>query len=131
MQTVIILGPAYPFRSGGITTFNERLAGEFQQQGYDTVIYTFTLQYPDFLFPGKTQYSDEPPPPGLRILQKVNAINPVNWLMVGNELRSKAPDLLVVRYWLPFMASALGTILRLVKKRSYPHHCHYRQYYSP
>lgn len=119
MRTVVILGPAHPFRGGGITTFNERLAREFQQQGFQTTIYGFSLQYPAFLFPGKTQYSDEMPPPGLTILSKVNSINPFNWIRVGNELKKLAPDLLVVRYWLPFMGAALGTILRMVKKNSH------------
>ncbi|MEJ7770008.1 MAG: glycosyltransferase, partial [Chitinophagaceae bacterium] len=115
IRTVVILGPAHPFRGGGITTFNERMAREFQHQGYETVIYGFSLQYPSFLFPGKTQYSDELPPADLKIISKVNSINPINWLMVGLELKKRAPDLLVVRFWLPFMGAALGSILRMVK----------------
>jgi len=116
IKTVIILGPAHPFRGGGITTFNERLADEFQQQGYDVTIYNFSLQYPAFFFPGKSQYSTGPAPAHLKILQKVNSINPLNWLKVGNELMRLKPDLVVVRYWLPLMGPALGTILRRVKK---------------
>ena len=84
--------------------------------GYKVTIYNFTLQYPAFLFPGKTQYTDQPAPAHLNILQKVNSINPLNWLKVGNELRKLKPDLIVVRYWLPLMGPALGTILRKVKK---------------
>ncbi|HMC86582.1 MAG TPA: glycosyltransferase family 4 protein [Chitinophagaceae bacterium] len=116
IKSIIILGPAHPFRSGGITTFNERLATEFQNQGYEVTIYNFSLQYPAFLFPGKSQYSTEPAPAHLKILQKVNSINPFNWIKVGNELKRIQPDLIVVRYWLPLMGPALGTILRKVKK---------------
>lgn len=119
MRTVVILGPAFPFRGGGITTFNERLAREFQQQGFETVIYGFSLQYPAFLFPGKTQYSEEKAPEDLKILSKVNSINPFNWLTVGKELKKLAPDLIVVRFWLPLMGAALGTILRIVKKNDH------------
>ncbi len=118
-STVVILGPAHPFRGGGITTFNERLAREFQHQGYNTTIYNFSLQYPSFLFPGKTQYSTEPPPSDLVILSKLNSINPFNWLNVGNELNKIKPDLVVVRFWLPFMGPALGTVLRMVKKNKH------------
>lgn len=71
------------------------------------------------MFPGKSQYSDEPPPDDLRILQKVNAINPFNWLIVGHELKRRSPDLLIVRYWLPLMGPALGTILRQVKNNKH------------
>ncbi len=119
IKSIVILGPAHPFRGGGITTFNERLATEFQQQGYHVTIYNFSLQYPAFLFPGKSQYSTEPAPAHLTILPKVNSINPFNWVKVGNELRKLQPDLIVVRYWLPLMGPALGTILRKVKKNGH------------
>src|SRR5215213_9920554 len=113
---IIILGPAHPFRSGGITSFNERLAAAFKKEGHSCEIWSFTLQYPSFLFPGKTQYSTEPPPQGITIIPKVNSINPFNWLKVGSELKKAKPDLVVVRFWLPFMGPALGTILRKAKK---------------
>ena len=116
VQSIVILGPAHPYRGGGITTFNERLATEFQSEGHEVTIYNFSLQYPSFLFPGKTQYSSEPAPAHLKILRKVNSINPFNWIKVGNELKALRPDIIVVRFWLPLMGPALGTILRKVKK---------------
>ncbi|HEY0676865.1 MAG TPA: glycosyltransferase [Chitinophagaceae bacterium] len=116
---IIILGPAYPFRSGGITSFNERLAQAFIKEGHQCEIWNFSLQYPSFLFPGKSQYSTEPPPQGITIHSKVNSINPFNWIIAGNELKKIKPDLVVVRFWLPFMGPALGTILRRVKKNRY------------
>jgi len=116
MQRIIIIGPAYPLRGGGIATFNERLAKEFIDEGFDTTIYTFSYQYPSFLFPGKTQYSTEAPPENIPIKIKINSINPFNWISVGNELKKLKPDIIVVRYWLPFMGPCLGTILRRVKK---------------
>lgn len=115
-QKIIIIGPAYPLRGGGIATFNERLAKEFIDEGFDTTIYTFSYQYPSFLFPGKTQYSSEPAPESISIKIKINSVNPFNWIKVGNELRKLKPDVIVVRYWLPFMGPCLGTILRKVKK---------------
>lgn len=115
-QKIIIIGPAYPLRGGGIATFNERLAKEFIDEGFDTTIYTFSYQYPSFLFPGKTQHSLEPPPQNISIKIKINSVNPFNWISVGNELKKLKPDILVVRYWLPFMGPCLGTILRKVKK---------------
>jgi len=118
-DTVIIIGPAYPLRGGGITTFNERLANEFMKEGYQCAIYSFSLQYPSFLFPGTTQYSTEPPPPGLTIYSRINSINPLNWFSTGEELRKLRPDIIVVRYWLPFMGPALGTILRRVRKNGH------------
>jgi glycosyltransferase involved in cell wall biosynthesis len=116
--TVIIIGPAHPLR-GGLATFDQRLANQFIQEGYDCSIYSFSLQYPSFLFPGTTQYSSEPPPAGLTIFSRINSVNPLNWWSVGEELRKLRPDIIVVRYWLPFMGPALGTILRRVRKNGH------------
>jgi glycosyltransferase involved in cell wall biosynthesis len=115
MASVVIIGPAYPLR-GGLASFDERLAREFQSQQFNTTIYTFSLQYPSFLFPGSSQYSSEAPPDNLDIKVCINSINPFNWIKVGNELKKLRPDIIVVRYWLPFMGPCLGTILRRVKK---------------
>ena len=112
---VIIVGTAYPYR-GGLSAFNERIAYEYQENGHTVEIYTFSLQYPSFLFPGKTQYSDEPAPQGLKIHRKVNSCNPLNWLKVGREIRKKRPDLMITKYWLPFMGPCLGTIERVVRR---------------
>ena len=117
-KKVIIIGPAYPLR-GGLASYDERLAKEFNQHDYDTTIYTFSLQYPGFLFPGTTQYSSEPAPAGLKIKVCINSINPLNWIKIGNELKKIKPEIIVVRYWLPFMGACLGTILRRVKKNNY------------
>lgn len=118
-KKIIIIGSAYPLRGGGISSYNERLAREFMSQGFDTSIYTFSLQYPKILFPGTTQFSTEPPPTDLEIKVCINSVNPFNWIKVGNELRKIKPDIIVVRYWLPFMGPCFGTILRRVKKNKH------------
>jgi glycosyltransferase involved in cell wall biosynthesis len=118
MKKIVIIGPAHPLR-GGLASYNERLAKAFQDQGHDVEIFTFSLQYPGFLFPGTTQFSSEPTPKNLKINVCINSVNPLNWLKVGTRLRKMRPDLIVVRYWLPFMGPCLGTILRLVKKNNH------------
>jgi glycosyltransferase involved in cell wall biosynthesis len=114
---IIILGPAHPLRPGGITTFNERLCRAFSEAGHSSEIWSFYLQYPSFLFPGSSQFTDAPPPKGLVIKSLLNSINPINWMWVGLKLKKERPDLIIVRYWLPFMGACLGTILRLAKNR--------------
>ena len=116
MPPVVIIGSAHPLRGGGLATFNERLARAFLAAGREVVIYTFSLQYPSFLFPGTTQYSEEPAPEGLDIRVRINSVNPFNWWRVGREIRRLAPSLVVVRYWLPFMGPCLGTILRVLRR---------------
>lgn len=114
-KKIALIGTAWPFRGGGIATFNERLAREFQSEGFDVTIYTFSLQYPGFLFPGKSQYSNDAAPEGLNIKVCINSMNPLNWFSVGNAIKKAKPDLVIVRYWLPLMGPCLGTILRIIK----------------
>lgn len=114
-KEVVIIGTAWPFR-GGLAAYNERLAREFQDSGYKVRIETFTLQYPNFLFPGKTQYADWEAPNDLDIRATVNSINPLNWRKIGNRIRKEAPDIVIFKYWLPFMAPCFGTIARRVRK---------------
>jgi len=113
-MNVVIIGPAYPLR-GGLATYNERLARAFQAAGDEVRIVTFSLQYPDFLFPGQTQFSTEAGPTDLAIEVSINSINPLSWVGVGRRLRRERPDLVVFRFWLPFMGPALGTVARLAQ----------------
>ncbi len=115
---ITFLGPAYPYR-GGLAAFNERLAREFSSEGKDADIRTFRLQYPKFLFPGKSQFTESPPPEGIRIIRLLNSINPFNWIYTGLKIKRERPDILLVRYWIPFMAPALGTVARIVKSNNY------------
>lgn len=118
MKNIVILSPAHPLR-GGIASSTERLAQELQKFDYQVVLYTFSLQYPNFLFPGKTQYSSDPAPEDLEIHCKVNSVNPFNWISVGLELKKLKPDLIITRFWLPFMGPSLGTILKIAKSNKH------------
>jgi len=118
LKTVKIIGPAYPYR-GGIATTNERLAQEFQSLGFDVEMETFTLQYPSFLFPGKTQYNVKSAPENIKITRTINSVNPLNWLKVGRRIRKEKPDMVIIRYWMPFLAPCLGTIAGLIQKNKH------------
>lgn len=115
---IVILGTAHPYR-GGLAAMNERLARQLTAEGHEVVIYNFTLQYPGFLFPGKTQYTDEKVPEGIKIVRKVNSVSPLNWLRVGYELKKMRPDLILVKFWIPFMGPALGTICRIARRNKH------------
>ena len=112
---IVLLGTAYPFR-GGLATFNERLARQLQAEGHQVEVITFTLQYPSFLFPGKTQYSTENAPTDLLISQQVNSCNPLNWIKVGHRIRKMQPDLLITCYWMAFFAPCYSIIERIAKR---------------
>jgi len=111
---IIIVGTAFPYR-GGLAAYNERLAREYVKQGNDVEIVTFSLQYPGFLFPGKTQLSTELTPTDLKISRRINAVNPFSWIATGREIRKKAPDMVIFCYWMAFMAPCFGTIARYAR----------------
>lgn len=114
MSKILIVGPAYPLR-GGLATYNERLAREFKAMGHQCDILSFSLQYPSLLFPGKTQFSTDPAPADLNILTEINSVNPFNWISVGQKIKKEKYDIVIFRYWMSFMAPALGTIARIIK----------------
>lgn len=112
---IVILGTAWPYR-GGLATFNERLAQQFVREGHEVRVETFTLQYPSFLFPGKTQFSSEQAPADLTIHRSLHSCNPFNWVRLGRRLKKEQPDMLICCYWMAFMAPAYGTVCRIVRR---------------
>lgn len=114
-QKVILVGPAFPLR-GGIANSNEELCRAMNVAGIDAKIFSFSLQYPNFLFPGKTQYDNGIGPKDIIIETKINSVNPFNWLKVAKQIKHEKPDYVIFRFWLPFMGPCMGTIARLVKR---------------
>ena len=104
---ICIVGPAHPYR-GGLASIMEIMARTFRSRGNEVEIKTFTVQYPAFLFPGKSQTVATLPP-------EVNTVNPFNWLRVGRRIRRERPDFVLMKYWTPFMAPCFGTIARLAR----------------
>jgi len=118
VNKLVIIGPAWPLR-GGLSAFDEKLATQFTEKGIQTRIDTFSLQYPSFLFPGKSQYTTDPKPINVNIDICINSINPFNWIKIGLKLYREKPDLIIVRFWIPFLAPCLGTILKIAKKNKH------------
>jgi len=111
---ITILGPAHPYR-GGLASIMQTMAREYQSRGHEVRIYTFTVQYPSLLFPGKTQYVSTPAPDDLHIERVMNTVNPLNWISLGLRLKREAPDMILMKYWTPFMAPCFGTIARIAR----------------
>ncbi|MEN9312394.1 MAG: hypothetical protein RIT42_500 [Bacteroidota bacterium] len=114
---IVIVGPAHPLR-GGLATYNERLARELQQKNQVTLL-TFSLQYPNFLFPGQSQFSDDPKPDDLNIDIALNSVNPLNWILTGLKYKRLKPDVILFRYWMPFFGPCFGTFARIVKSNKH------------
>ncbi len=113
---IVIVGPGYPIR-GGLSVINEAMCRAFNNEGHTASIVTYKMQYPSFLFPGKTQLADGPPPEGLDIHVLMNSVNPVNWVGVAGKINKMKPDLVIFRQWIPFMGPSFGTISRFLDKK--------------
>ena len=112
---IIIIGTAYPLR-GGIAHFNALLAQQLSARHTVETI-TFKRQYPKFLFPGTSQ--EEQASGGQEIVpapRLIDSINPLNWIRVAREVRKRNPDLVIMKYWLPFFGPCFGTIAKFLKK---------------
>lgn len=116
---IVLLGSAYPYR-GGIAHFTETLASSLQLRGHTVEIVTFTRQYPDKLFPGKTQFEQKSRQPRVKIERYVDAINPRSWTQTAQIIADKKPDALIVQHWMPFFAPAFGMIARSLRKKGIP-----------
>jgi len=114
---VLIIGPAYPLR-GGLATFDELFCKAFNEQGHECEIISYSLQYPNFLFPGSTQFDTSGlAPKGITIHTLINSINPFSWIKTAKFIIKQRPDFVVFRFWIPFMGPTLGSIARIIRKK--------------
>ncbi|MCS6789737.1 MAG: glycosyltransferase [Bacteroidia bacterium] len=111
---IAILGPAYPFR-GGIAANAEYAAYTLQQLGQEVRLYTFTVQYPRWLFPGKSQYWEGEPPFTLERYRMIHSLNPISWVQTAGHIARWKPDVVLAKFWLPAMGVSLGSILHLLR----------------
>lgn len=113
---IAYLSTFYPYR-GGIAQFNASLYRALIQKGHEVQAYTFTRQYPSILFPGQTQLVTEndqaDPVPAERVL---DTINPLTYLSASRRIAAWKPDLLIMKFWMPFFAPSLGYVAGKLKK---------------
>jgi len=114
MQKITIVSAAYPLR-GGIAHFAGLLYKELTKH-FNVDVITFKRQYPSFLFPGKTQLESGDSVEKIPTSVELDSVNPINWIKVGRKIRDAKPDLLILKYWMPFFAPAYGVIARIVRK---------------
>lgn len=116
---IIIAGTAFPMR-GGIAQYNSLMYKYFSEAD-DVKVYSFKRQYPEFLFPGKTQFEQGEPAvkiPDDKNVISIDSINPFNWLSTGKKIAAENPDLLIFKYWIPYFGPCFAVISYIVKKLS-------------
>lgn len=116
---IIIAGTAFPMR-GGIAQYNSLMYKYFSEAD-DVKVYSFKRQYPEFLFPGKTQFEQGEPAvkiPEDKNVISIDSVNPFNWLSAGKKIAAENPDLLIFKYWIPYFGPCFAVISYIVKKFS-------------
>jgi glycosyltransferase involved in cell wall biosynthesis len=112
---IAILSTFYPYR-GGIAQFNAALYRELEKN-HEVKAFTFTRQYPNILFPGKSQMVT--PTEGadkIDAARVLDTINPITYYTTAQKIKAFKPDLLIFKYWMSFFAPAFGSVAYLLKK---------------
>ncbi|MCF6271310.1 MAG: glycosyltransferase [Melioribacteraceae bacterium] len=112
-RKITILSAAFPLR-GGIAHFAGLLYKELIKT-FEVKVITFKRQYPSILFPGKTQLETGDDVETIPTKVELDSINPLNWIKVGRRIKIDAPDILIIKHWMPFFAPIYGTIARIVR----------------
>ena len=110
---IAVVGPVHPYR-GGIAHFTEMTVQVLQQRGHEVHPVSFSRQYPELLFPGKTQLEPSGDAPAVvrNVPRVLDSVNPLSWFRTGFHIRDIAPDAVVFQYWMPFFAPAYGVVAR-------------------
>ncbi|WP_108821494.1 glycosyltransferase [Dysgonomonas sp. Marseille-P4361] len=113
---IAILSPFYPYR-GGLAQLNARLYTELSKRN-EVKAFTFTTLYPNFLFPGKTQYVSEGDSATVIDSDRVlNSVNPFSYISTARKINKYAPDILIIPYWMSFLSPAFGSVCLFLNKK--------------
>ncbi len=115
---IAYLSTFYPFR-GGIAQFNASLYRELRKMGHNVDAFTFTCQYPSFLFPGKTQFvQDGDIVDIIDSKQVLNTVNPFSYITAAKKIKNTNPDLLIMKYWMSYFAPSLGCVAKKMSSKT-------------
>jgi glycosyltransferase involved in cell wall biosynthesis len=112
---IAFLSTFYPYR-GGIAQFNARLYKQLTTK-HEIKAFTFTRQFPNLLFPGKSQYiSKEDKAEIINSERILDSINPISYIKSAKRIQEYCPDLLLLRFWMPFFAPSFGMVASKLRK---------------
>ena len=112
----LLIGPAYPYR-GGIADSQYEFAQSLANLGKKVKVFTFKKLYPNFLFPGKSQFSENIKPKSLIINRCIHSYNPINWYSVSKKINSINPKVVILRYYNPFLSICYLGLIRYLDHR--------------
>ncbi|MEO5618976.1 MAG: glycosyltransferase, partial [Candidatus Eisenbacteria bacterium] len=114
-RRVGLLGPLAPWR-GGLAQYLA-LLGEALTPVADVRGWTFTRQYPEFLFPGSSQLDPSAARPSYPVEPTLDSIGPLSWRATARALESFAPGAVILKWWMPFFAPAFASSVGPLRRR--------------
>lgn len=115
-KRIVLVGSMHPYR-GGIAHFLETMDRGLRARGHETLPVTFSRQYPEFLFPGKTQYETDPGDDPIPARRWIDTLGPWSWWSAADKIAAWQPDAILYKYWMPFFAPSYGSILWRLRRR--------------
>jgi glycosyltransferase involved in cell wall biosynthesis len=102
-KNLVIVGPIYPYR-GGIAHYTARLAAHLSVE-HSVRVVSFRSLYPQWLFPGRSQLEAN----GAPLTEAMTDYRlipwwPPSWGVVWRGWAEQKPDLIIVQWWITFMA---------------------------
>lgn len=114
---IAVVGPTYPYR-GGIAHYTTLLVRHLRAAGHTVPLYSFTRQYPRWLFPGKTDRDPSSTPLRVECEYILDPINPLTWWQLYRRIRTDQPDLLILQWWVPYWTPTLTMLTRWIKNNT-------------
>lgn len=114
---ICVVGPTYPFR-GGIAHYTTLLVKALREAGHTTMLYSFTRQYPRWLFPGKSDRDPSATPLQVDCEYVLDPVNPFSWWRLCRKVRADNPQLLILQWWVPYWTPSLVFISRWIKRNT-------------
>lgn len=113
-----VIGPTYPYR-GGIAHYTTLLVKHLRER-HQIVFYSYSRQYPRWLFPGSTM----PDPSSSALMEPceriIDPLNPFTWWQTAQRIVMEKPDVLLLQWWTPFWLPLLLTVSVIARRTHIP-----------
>ena len=112
---VALVGPVFPYR-GGIAHYTTMLYRELRKSGHQVVLYSFSRQYPCWLFPGKTDRDSSQRVLDVPCEYTLDSLNPFSWWATARAIQAQRPAVLILQWWVPFFAPMWVLLARVARQ---------------
>jgi glycosyltransferase involved in cell wall biosynthesis len=111
---IALLSVFYPYR-GGIAQFGAMLFRALEKH-HEVRAYNFKKQYPNFLFPGSSQFvSAEDQVDAIPSERLLNSTSVLSFSRTAKAIAAYQPEVYIVQYWMTFFGPAMGYVGKRIR----------------